>query len=140
MHVNESKFRLSRPKQIVNLRDLLPSDGEDDFCIHYSNQSLDLNLLVSSGEASIENKILIRFDRAKTFFKTPFPGVSIFSCPEDREISILDSIVAYEESEMLRQIYGEEGIQKYRHYRVFLHSSGVAIYVIASNVEVILQS
>jgi hypothetical protein len=130
-------MQLSNPKQVANLDEFLPSDGETRFEIFFANGSLSLDVFYEAeDQASREAKRRIRFDKAKYFFKTPFPGYSFFICPDDRNLSLLNSLVEYEESELLDIERSSSGTTDYKHYRLFLHSTGAAIHVIAQSFDV----
>jgi hypothetical protein len=73
------------------------------------------------------------------FFKTPFPGYSFFSCPDVRDLLLLNSLVEYGHSDMLDMEHKTSGATGYRHYRLFLHSTGVAIHVITQSCEISSQ-
>jgi hypothetical protein len=75
------------------------------------------------------------FVRAKHFFKSPLPGISLFSSPEDKDPSLLNSLVEYEKSELIDKDLSC-GLSSYKHYRLFLHSSGVVINVVAKSLKV----
>jgi hypothetical protein len=127
-------MKLSSPIRIFNLDEFLPVDGESSFALHFSNGVLLMEIFYEDEESSSELMRSFRFESAKYFFKTPFPGYSFFTCVDDREISLLNSLVQYQTSEMLKQEMEASGASDYKHYRVFLHSSGVAIHVIAKTV------
>jgi hypothetical protein len=130
-------MQLSNPKQIINLDDFLPSDGETRFEMFFSDGVLNLDIFYETADfESRDARRRIRFSQAKYFFKTPFPGYSFFSCPDDRELSLLNSLVEYEHSDMLEMECGASKRTDYRHYRLFLHSTGVAIHVIAQSCEI----
>ncbi|QIB04454.1 hypothetical protein GZ982_07050 [Pseudomonas fluorescens] len=114
----------------------LPLDGEERVDINYSDGDLNLDILYEVGEAAEGvAKKSIRFLRAKYFFKSPFPGHNIFVCPDDGDISLLNSLVEYECSGLLDIDGRTLGVADYRHYRLFLHSVGVALYVVAKSFE-----
>lgn len=130
-------MRLSNPKQIVNLDEFLPSDGEMKFEMLFVDGVLSLDIFYEADDPNLhEVKRRILFNQAKYFFKTPFPGYSFFSCPDDRNLALLNSLVEYENSDMLDMEHGQSGIIDYRHYRLFLHSTGVGIHVIAKSCEI----
>lgn len=129
-------MKLSKPRKLLDLDDFLPSDGENRIEMYYSGGVLSLDIFYEvAGAESGEVKKCIRFSQAKYFFKTPFPGYSFFTCPDDRDMSLLSSLVEYEQSDMLEKEGGSKGAG-YRHFRLFLHSTGVAINVIAKFFEV----
>lgn len=130
-------MQLSKPTEVLNLDSFLPSDGETRFDMFYSDGILNLDIFYELEDSDISDaKRSIRFSQAKYFFKTPFPGYSFFTCPDDRDISLLNSLVEYEHSDMLEMECESSGTTDYRHYRLFLHSTGVAIHVIARSCEV----
>jgi hypothetical protein len=129
-------MKLSKPKLVLDLDSFLPSDGENRFEMSYSNGVLNLGIFYELEDNDLgEIKKNIRFSQAKYFFKTPFPGYSFFTCLDDRNISLLNSLVEYEHSDILDMESKSQGGVDYRHYRLFLHSTGVAIHVIAKSCE-----
>ena len=131
-------MNLAKPKRILNLNSFLPPGGEDGLDLSYHSGTLDLTIQYekTGGETGDARKV-IRFMDAKYFFKTPFPGYSFFSCPDDRDVSLLSSLVEYEYSDMVEMDKKRYNINGYRHYRLFLHSVGFAVYVIAQSCEVL---
>lgn len=130
-------MQLSNPKQVVNLDDFLPSDGESRFEMVFADGGLSLDVFYEVDDPTPHDaKRRILFKQAKYFFKTPFPGYSFFSCPDDRNLALLNSLVEYENSDMLNTAISSSDGDSYRHYRLFLHSAGVAIHVIAQSCEV----
>lgn len=129
-------MKLSKPKLVLDLDSFLPSDGETRFEMSYSDGILNLDIFYEMEGGDLGGaKKNIRFSQAKYFFKTPFPGYSFFTCLDDRDISLLNSLVEYEHSDMLDMQGESPGGADYRHYRLFLHSTGVAIHVIAKSCE-----
>ena len=129
-------MKLSRPKKVFDMDVFLPLDGEDRIDINYSGGDLRLDIFYEvEGAADGIAKKSIRFLRAKYFFKSPFPGHDIFSCPDDGDISLLNSLVEYECSELLDIDGRTLGVADYRHYRLFLHSVGIAVHVMAKSFE-----
>ena len=134
----DRKMKLSNPIKVLDLESFLPPDGETKFELSYSQGDLNLNIFYESDDSELgESQKSIRFLKAKHFFKSPFPGHSFFVCPDDRDLSLLDSMVEYENSEMLDAASESSGSVGYRHYRLFLHSSGVAMHVIAQSFEIL---
>lgn len=130
-------MQLSNPIEVLNLDDFLPPDGETSFEMNYVDRVLNLDIFYEAETSgSRVAKRRIRFSQAKYFFKTPFPGYSFFSCPDDRNLLLLNSLVKYENSDMLAREHQESGAAEYNHYRLFLHSAGVAIHVIAQSVVI----
>lgn len=130
-------MQLSNPIQVVNLDGFLPSDGETRFEMFFADGVLSLDIFYEVDDSeSCTAKRRICFPHAKYFFKTPFPGYSFFSCPDDRDLSLLNSLVEYGHSDMLDIDHKTSGTTGYRHYRLFLHSTGVAIHVIAQSCEI----
>jgi hypothetical protein len=128
---------LSNPRQVVNLDEFLPSDGEARFEMFFADEVLSLDVFYEVEEPTPhEAKRQILFNQAKYFFKTPFPGYSFFSCPDDRNLELLNSLVEYEHSGMLDLERESSGGGGYKHYRLFLHSTGAAIHVIAQSSEI----
>jgi hypothetical protein len=118
----------------------LPSDGETRFEMFFADGLLSLDIfyeLDDSGSCAARRRI--RFPHAKYFFKTPFPGYSFFSCPDVRDLLLLNSLVEYGHSDMLDMEHKTSGATGYRHYRLFLHSTGVAIHVITQSCEISSQ-
>jgi hypothetical protein len=131
-------MKLSNPPKLLDLDSFLPSDGETRFDMSYSGGTLNLDVFYEvEGFDLGEGKISICFSRAKYLFKTPFPGYSFFTCLEDRDISLLNSLVEYGYSDMLDVDEKTSGVTGYKHYRLFLHSTGVAINVIAKSCEIL---
>ncbi|MDH4275677.1 MAG: hypothetical protein OEW08_11600 [Gammaproteobacteria bacterium] len=131
-------MRLSNPKRVFDLDDFLPPDGETKFEMFFSEGVLNLDIFYETdGSEARVSKRRIRFPQAKYFFKTPFPGYSFFSCPDDRELSLLNSLVNYEQSEMLDMERNTSGLTDYKHFRLFLHSSGAAIHVVSQSCEML---
>ncbi|WP_207281280.1 hypothetical protein [Pseudomonas sp. FW300-N2F2] len=130
-------MKLFRPKKLFDMDSFLPLGGEERVDMVYSGGDLSLDVFYES-ESCADGlaKKNIRFLNAKYFFKAPFPGHSIFVCPEDGEISLLNSLVEYELSELLDIDGRTRGVADYRHYRLFLHSVGVALHVIAKSVKI----
>lgn len=127
-------MQLSNPIEVLNLDDFLPSDGETSLEMCYVDRVLNVDIFYDTDDsASGVAKRRIRFSQAKYFFKTPFPGYSFFSCPDDRNLSLLNSLVEYGNSDMLAMERQKSGASDYKHYRLFLHSTGVAIHVIAQS-------
>ncbi|SCX72438.1 MULTISPECIES: hypothetical protein [unclassified Pseudomonas] len=130
-------MKLSRPKKMFDMDSFLPLDGEDKVDMVYSGGDLSLEIFYESEScAGGLAKKNIRFLNAKYFFKAPFPGYSIFVCPDDGDISLLNSLVEYELSELLDIDGKTRGVADYRHYRLFLHSVGVALHVIAKSFKI----
>ncbi len=130
-------MKLSKPRKVLDLDDFLPADGEERFETSYSQGDLNLDIYYESDDSEEELRKIIRFTKARHFFKSPFPGVSFFNCVDDKAISLLNSIVEYEQSELLDKDLAAPGAAGYKHYRLFLHSSGVVIYVVAQSLEVL---
>ncbi len=125
-------MRLSGPKEVLNFDKILPLDGENRFDLYYAEREIVLNIFYDScTDSVVEVKKTIRFSGAKYFYKMPFPGCSIFNCVDDNEVVLLNSLVVYDYSEMVEKDSGSASVCDYKHYRLFLHSVGVAIYVIA---------
>lgn len=130
-------MQLSDPTEIFDLDDFLPPDGEDRFEMLYADGVLSLDIFYEAYDSAPRNaKRTIRFFQAKYFFKTPFPGYSFFSCPDHRDTPLLDSVVEYGHSDMLDVEQKTSGSRGYKHYRLFLHSTGVAIHAIAQSCEI----
>ncbi|MFZ5637113.1 MAG: hypothetical protein ACOY82_11085 [Pseudomonadota bacterium] len=128
-------MKMSKPIQIINFDDFLPADGESRFSLHFVDAVLTLEIYFEDDESSVELMRRLRFESAKYFIKTPFPGYSFFSCAEDRDVSLLNSLVQYETSDMLKHEVGADLVNEYKHYRLYLHSSGAAIHVIAKSCD-----
>lgn len=131
-------MQLSNPIEVFNLDDFLPSDGEDKFEMSYVKDVLNLDIFYEVGDSEPRAaRRRIRFPHARYFFKIPFPGYSFFSCPDDRDLSLLNSLVHYRHSDMLDMDHKTSGPTDDKHYRLFLHSVGFAIYVIAESCELL---
>lgn len=128
-------MQLSNPKQIYDLDRFLPSDGESGLEMRFADGNLYLDISYEKEDGTLVQRD-VQFIHAKYFFKTPFPGYSFFSCPDDRNLSLLNSLVQYESSEFLEVELEKSESGEYKHYRLFLHSTGVAIHVIANSCEV----
>ncbi|MBP6863169.1 MAG: hypothetical protein KBC57_12550 [Neisseriaceae bacterium] len=130
-------MQLSNPKQVLNLDDFLPSDGEDRIEMYFMDGDLSLDILYEIEDSEPRSaKCRVHFYYAKYFFKTPFPGYSFFSCPDDRKLSLLNSLVEYEHSDMVEMDGVTSRTKGYKHYRLFLHTTGVAIHVVAESCKI----
>ena len=129
-------MKQSSPKSILDLYDFLPLDGEDKIELHHTEGNLNLILFYESDETKVTQKTIC-FNSALQFSKGLFPGYSFFSCKEDNDVSLLDSLVEYEESEFLEKSIDKCIRDDFKHYRLFLHSVGIALHVIAKSIEVI---
>ena len=128
---------LSEPKMAYDLDTVLPPEGEDRAIFVHSDGELTVTLYYENESLAEQHaNITIKFFNAGYFVKTPFPGVSLFSCPNDRNISLLNSLVEYQKSELLDSIGLNSTYAEAKHYRVFLHSVKIALHVVASNFEV----
>ncbi|EPF67786.1 hypothetical protein [Pseudomonas syringae] len=131
-------MKLSQPQKLLDLDTFLPSDGEDAFDMSYSENYLTLNIFYDPDIPGItEAKKSIRFLWPSYFIKTPFPGHSFFSCPEDRDLSLLNCLVEYKNSEMLDIANKNLPPPGFKHYRLYLQSEGSAVHVIAQSVEIL---
>jgi hypothetical protein len=126
-------MQLSKPKKIYDLDRFLPLDGESGVEIKFSDGILNLSISYENHDEVLAKRD-IRFFHAKYFFKGPFPGYSFFSSLDGPDLSLLNSLVQYESSDLLEIESG--GVMEYKHYRLFLHSTGIAIHVIANSCEV----
>lgn len=135
----EGKYmKLSGPKEVFDFDTVLPLDGEDRFDLCYSERQVVLSVFYCTEFDDLaEQKIVIRFDGAKYFFKMPFPGRSIFICSDDEEVRLINSLVVYDYSEMIAADMRDASVSLYKQYRLFLHSVGVAIYVVAESCVVV---
>jgi hypothetical protein len=142
---------LPDPIKILDLNDFLPPHGEDRIEIFTDGGALSLDIFYEM-ESRVE-KLRIRFPHASYFCKTPFPGLG-YGFPSNekdqasesaqKDLSLLDSLVEYRKSKMVEMIhdftaksYGHSGYRPdYRHYRLFLHSVGIAIQVISEPCEI----
>jgi hypothetical protein len=129
------KMKLSNPREIFNLDDFIPPDGEDRFEIADVDSTLNLDIFYEPDDPEFRlARLRICFDQAKYFFKAPlFSGYSFFNCPDDRKLELLNSLVEYEESDLLDLEHQSNSAIRYKHYRLFLLASGVAIHVIAQS-------
>lgn len=131
------KIKLSNPRQLLDLDQLLPGGGENRFEMFYSGTTLCLDVYYDDEDSSVaEVKKSIRFLKVSYFLKQPFPGYSFFSCKDDGDISMLGSLVEYGYSDIVAMQQGKELSGGDKHYRLFLHSVGVALYVVAKSVEI----
>lgn len=127
-------MRLSNPRQVLDLDEFLPSDGETGIEMTYVGDVLVLSISYElDAPAPRTARRKISFSRVQSFFKTPFPGYSFFTCPEDRDLSLLHSVVEYGQSDLIDAQSDVAGGGRYRHYRLFLESTGAAIHVIAQS-------
>lgn len=131
---SESKMKLSHPIKVINLMEFLPPDGESRVEMSYVNRVLNIDIYFEKDdqECSLE-KLILTFSSTAHFFKSPFPGYSFFSSPGDRDLSLLHSVVEYAQSDLVdieQEIAGGTGL---KHYRLFLHATGIAIHVIAKS-------
>ncbi len=122
-------FKLSNPIRVFDLDEFLPADGESRFALSLADGTLAVDIFYER-DSSEEFVRTLRFGVARSFFKTPFPGHSFFQCEEDRNVTLLNSVVHYEYSDFAAL---ESGSDVYKHYRLFLHSVGAAIHVIAKS-------
>lgn len=125
-------MQLSNPIRVFDLDEFLPADGESRFAMNFTNRILAIDIFYEKEDSSNEFIRSLRFECAISFFKTPFPGYSFFQCEEDRNVSLLNSVVHYENSDFAA-LENENGGGGYKHYRLFLHSAGAAIHVIAKS-------
>jgi hypothetical protein len=123
------QLKLSNPIQVFDLDEFLPADGESRFALNYSEGTFAVDIIYEKEGFPGEFVRTLRFGVARSFFKTPFPGYSFFQCKEDRNVALLNSVVHYGHSD-LSNLDGSIG---YKHYRLFLHSAGAAIHVIAKS-------
>ncbi|MRJ21198.1 hypothetical protein FRT60_12785 [Pseudomonas haemolytica] len=126
-------MKLSNPKKLVDMNSFLPLDGESRVEILYAGTELIINVFFEIGDGASDEKKTFRFKKAKYFYKLPFPGYSPFSCSSDEGIELLNCLVEYGYSEMVDIDKERSGISGYAHYRLFFHSIGVAVYVIAKS-------
>jgi len=124
-------MKLSSPKKLVDMNSFLPLDGESSIEILYAGTELIIDVFFEPDDGGSDEKKTFRFKKAKYFYKLPFPGYSPFSCSSDEGIELLNCLVEYGYSEMVDIDKEKSGISDYTHYRLFFHSVGVAVYVIA---------
>lgn len=124
------QFKLSNPIRVFDLDEFLPADGESRFVLNFADGTLAVDVFYEKEDSSEEFVQTLRFEVASSFLKTPFPGHSFFQCEGDRNIALLNSVVHYEYSDFAALGSGGGG---YKHYRLFLHSAGAAIHVIAKS-------
>lgn len=129
-------MNLSNPKQVIDFDDFLPADGESRCDLHYVDGTLSLDIFYEKDDFHGEIRRTLSFFGAMYFLKTPFPGYSFFGCIGDRDISLLNSLVEYEYSDLLEIDADANRKFECKHYRLFLHSSGMAIHVIAQSCDV----
>jgi len=132
--------RLSGPKLVFDLDEFLPLDGESKVEIRYSNGVLNLDIFYERDGVTGDVRRTISFGQTWYFLKTPFPGYSFFDSPDDGDLSLLHSLVEYERSDWLARAPVISGDKRYKHYRLFLHSEGMAINVIAGSCELSVES
>lgn len=124
------QFKLSNPIRVFDLDEFLPADGESRFALNFAEGTLAVDVFYEKEDSNEEFARTLQFGVARSFFKTPFPGHSFFQCEEDRNVALLNSVVHYEHSDFAALESGSSG---YKHYRLFLHSAGAAIHVIAKS-------
>lgn len=131
-------MRLSHPQKLLDFDTFLPLDGEDDVEMSWVDNSLTLNIYYDPELPGISRtKKSFVFLSPSYFVKTPFPGHSLFSCSGDRDLSLLSCLVEYKSSELLDVANKIPGSPNYRHFRVYLHSVGAALHIVARSFEVI---
>jgi len=62
----------------------------------------------------------------------PYWGVHLIN-----DVSLLDSLVEYAQSKFLEKSIDERILDDFKHYRLFLHSVGIALHIIAESIEII---
>ena len=147
-------------REVLNLNDLLPLDGEDGLEMSTDGSKLNVDILYETSDAEPRAaKLRIHFPCAPYFIKTPFPGYGIIEdisvdgkkiAGNNEDISsdgagtlLLNSLVEYRRSIMLDGLrkssekYGFRSYANYKHYRLFLHSIGIAINIIAESCEIV---
>lgn len=130
-------MNLSSPKIAYDLRPILPLDGEDRIDIIHSGDSVLLRIIYQPAESPREMVCGINFVGVRFFIESPFPGAGVFFCPDDGIVEMLESLVEYDHSDLVEAESEFSGDDELRHYRIFLHSVGVAINVIAEKYEVL---
>lgn len=134
-------MKLSQPQKLLDLDTFLPSDGEDDFSMSYAENYLTLDIYYDPElSAPTRVKKSLRFFWPSYFVKTPFPGHSFFSCPDDRDLSLLSCLVEYKSSEIVDIANKMSSSASFRHFRLYLQSEGAALHIVAQSFEVIDQS
>jgi hypothetical protein len=140
-------------REVFNLNDLLPLDGEDRLEISTDGGELNIDIFYETSDTEPRTaKLRIHFPFAPYFVKTPFPGYGIIEdmsvdgkkiSGNDAEMLFLNSLVEYRYSIMLDGLHKSSEKYEFRsyadckHYRLFLHSVGVAINVIAESCKII---
>ncbi|PVZ40276.1 hypothetical protein [Pseudomonas sp. CC120222-01a] len=131
-------MKLLKPLCRLDLGSFLPAEGEDRVEMVYADDALDVNVYYESESAEgEESKKVIRFVWPSYFVKTPFPGHSLFNCPDDRDNPMLDCLVEYEVSDLLMAINKAGSPSAHKHFRLYLQSEGMAIHVVAQSFEVL---
>ncbi|MFZ5756302.1 MAG: hypothetical protein ACOY3X_05330 [Pseudomonadota bacterium] len=127
-------MNLSDPVELLDLDGLLPPDGESGYEISMTGNTLDVTVIFDS-EGGGTGKICLRFFKAAYFYLSPFYGHSVFHIQGGEKSNFLGALVEYKNSDLLdadRALSGDFGR---RHFRVFLHSVGVSIHVVACSFE-----
>lgn len=130
-------MKLSNPREVLNLDDFLPLDGEDRIDLFSIDGDLCLDIFYEPKDSvPCGAKCRIVFQYAKYVIKSPFPGYSFFNSPGDRELLFLNSLVEYENSDLVEIDNKNWPTSDSKHYRIFLHSSNIALHVIADSYKI----
>lgn len=131
----ENRMYISSPKNLLNLYDFLPPDGEDGYKITTSKGLVELEIyFCSPQDDGAKSTRTIKFNRVLYFFSTPMLGHSFFESKGNDDVSIVGSLVEYGESGLVDENFRKTGLQGYRHFRVILPSSEIVISAVAKNV------
>lgn len=120
-------------KQILDLDEFLPPDGEDRVDIFYEGGSLRLEVFYELVGSQQESRRIIEFVDADYFVKSPFPGYSLFSYQKELDISLLNSLIEYKKSDLISKAYGDDVCETRKHYRIIFHSVEMVLHVISSS-------
>lgn len=131
-------MNLDHAKQVVDLDEFLPPDGEDRVDLFYEEGSLRLEIFYESSNDQRESKRVIEFIHADHFIKSPFPGYSIFRSQQKQDVSLLNSLIEYEKSDWILTVYGDKGHVNRKHYRILFHSVGMALHVLCGSWKIYL--
>jgi hypothetical protein len=131
------EMELSNPREVLNLDGFLPLDGEDRIDLFSIDGDLCLDIFYESTDSvPCGARCRIVFHCVKYVIKSPFPGYSFFNSPADRDLLFLNSLVEYGNSDLADIDNKNSPTNDSKHYRIFLHSSGIALHVVAEKYEI----
>lgn len=128
-------MKVAGPKKVLNFRGYIPAGGEDFVNINYCGCDLTVEILCESeGEEGDEAVLTLKFVDARYFIKSSLPGIALLSASVDSDVSVLSHLVEYEWSEWVALDEQATGLSGYKHFRMFLHSVGLVLDVVANGV------